>query len=221
MTSALPDNYWDRRNCLREPTPAVFAVAKMLSKAVKHHLLGDATSTEKLFERANNVEVRDYIDSLWGSKQRFPEQVHYLRLRGVPKLPERMPRAKERMPSRNAKIALIERDGFHCRYCNLPVIAAELRKRISSDYPDSVPWGSSNKDQHAAFQALWLQYDHVVPASYGGESSLDNLVVSCAGCNYGKRNYHIDELGLFDPRERARVESDWDGLVSYAGGTFV
>jgi len=52
----------------------------------------------------------------------------------------------------------------------------------------------------------------VLPHSCGGTNELDNLVVSCAACNYGKMSYRLEELGLSDPRDRPPVPSNWDGL---------
>jgi hypothetical protein len=30
-------------------------------------------------------------------------------------------------------------------------------------YPNALTWGTKNTDQHAAFQAMWAQYDHIIP----------------------------------------------------------
>ena len=79
-------------------------------------------------------------------------------------------------------------------------------------YPDVVPWGRTNQSQHAAFQCMWLQYDHVVPHSSGGENTIDNLVITCAACNFGKMEYTLEEIGLIDPRQFEPVSSQWDGL---------
>ena len=94
----------------------------------------------------------------------------------------------------------------------MPVIHAETRKYLQNLYPDAIPWGKTNASQHAAFQCLWLQYDHVVPHSAGGENTLDNLIITCSACNYGKMNYTVEELGLLDPRDFAPIQSNWDGL---------
>jgi 5-methylcytosine-specific restriction endonuclease McrA len=59
---------------------------------------------------------------------------------------------------------------------------------------------------------MWAQYDHVTPHSSGGENTLENLIVTCAACNYGKNNFTLEELGLIDPREFPPVQSQWDGL---------
>ena len=46
-------------------------------------------------------------------------------------------------------------------------------------YRDALPWGRTNTGQHAAFQCLWLQFDHVLPHSRGGPTDLDNLIITC------------------------------------------
>jgi hypothetical protein len=83
---------------------------------------------------------------------------------------------------------------------------------VQALYPEQVPWGRSNATQHAAFQAMWAQYDHVVPHTLGGRNELDNLVLACAACNFGKMDYSLEELNLEDPRLREPRASTWDGL---------
>ena len=84
------------------------------------------------------------------------------------------------MPSSAEKRALIERDGYHCRFCGIPVIRAEVRARIRAAYLDALPWGTKYTKQHAGFQALWLQYDHLVPHARGGTNAPDNMLITCA-----------------------------------------
>jgi len=116
------------------------------------------------------------------------------------------------MPNKSQIAQIHERDGFHCRYCGVPVIRPEIRKRAVTLYPEVVTWGNSNATQHAGFQAMWAQYDHVVPHSSGGTNELDNLVLTCAPCNFGKMSYRLEELGLLDPRDFEPSHSTWDGL---------
>ncbi|GFM84817.1 hypothetical protein PSCICO_02160 [Pseudomonas cichorii] len=83
---------------------------------------------------------------------------------------------------------------------------------LAKNYPDALPWGKTNAGQHAAFQALWAQYDHVLAHARGGDNSLENTVLTCAPCNFGKMNHTVEELNLIDPRKRDPVKSMWDGL---------
>jgi 5-methylcytosine-specific restriction endonuclease McrA len=119
------------------------------------------------------------------------------------------------MPNKAGLAALIERDGFHCRFCGIPVVRAEVRTAMHRAYPDALPWGSSNASQHAGFQALWLTYDHIVPHSRGGTSDIDNMVVACQPCNCGRTELTLGECNVADPRDREPVRSLWDGLERF------
>ncbi|MCG8043042.1 MAG: HNH endonuclease [Candidatus Thiodiazotropha endolucinida] len=116
------------------------------------------------------------------------------------------------MPNDAEKKQLHERDGYHCRFCGVPVIRKEVRSAIKKLYPNALQWERKNIEQHAAFQAMWLQYDHVLPHARGGNNDLENVVITCAPCNFGRMDYLMEEVGISDPREREPVKSSWDGL---------
>jgi 5-methylcytosine-specific restriction endonuclease McrA len=113
------------------------------------------------------------------------------------------------------KKRLLQRDLFRCRFCGIPVIRSEVRKKIRNSYPDALSWGRRNGEQHAAFQAMWAQYDHIIPHSRGGDNSASNMVVTCAPCNFGRMEYTLDEVGLADPRNRVPGPIGWDGLERF------
>ena len=193
------------KRCFREPIDEIFDAARYLDAAVSAHLEGQHEIASELFLLANNKKVRDWLESIWGKNSPYVI---------TNKLPPIEPAIKieARMPT-SAQIAeLHRRDGFNCRFCGIPVIRAEVRKLAIKLYPNVVTWGRTNATQHAAFQTLWAQYDHVVPHACGGTNDLDNLVVTCAACNFGKMSYRLDELGLQDPRDFPPVRSAWDGL---------
>lgn len=195
------------KQCFREPIPELFDVARYLDAAVSAHLAGHTDLASSLFTVANCDKARAWLESIWGKKSQ------YVCVGAVARPPvdpaERVP---VRMPTKAQIAQLHARDGFHCRYCGIPVVRPEIRKLACQLYPQVVTWGSTNASQHAGFQTLWAQYDHVVPHSYGGTNDLENLVVSCAACNFGKMSYPLEELGLADPRDHAPVQSQWDGL---------
>jgi hypothetical protein len=116
------------------------------------------------------------------------------------------------MPNREVQLRLHERDGYHCRFCGIPVIRKDIRQRFRKLYPQLNIWGPKNVDQHAAFQAMWAQYDHVVPHADGGTNNVENIVVTCAPCNYGRMGFTLTDANLIDPRLREPVRSSWDGL---------
>ncbi|UWQ19232.1 HNH endonuclease [Jannaschia sp. M317] len=205
--------YWEPRDCLRVPTSHVWRAVDLLDKAADAHVSGSRSEAATLIADADTPEIRDYVETMWGSAKNYPDQVHYLRRRHVESLPESLPKAKERMPGAATKRLLIARDGYRCRFCGVPVIPMEVRKSVHLEYPNALRWGSKNAEQHAAFQCLWLQFDHVIPFKHGGDSSMENVVITCAPCNFAKNDYHLRELGLTDPRERAPIPSEWDGLM--------
>lgn len=94
----------------------------------------------------------------------------------------------------------------------MPVIRTEVRRVLHAAYPQALPWGRTNRSQHAAFQALWLQYDHVIPHARGGSNAQENLVVACAACNFGRMNYTLAEVGFAPLATDFDKDREWDGL---------
>lgn len=197
------------KKSVREPIPELFLAAELLNRAVSAHLAGDFETASKLFEEADMPVLREWTESHWGKdtpykKVLFPDE-------SKPLL-SKQDRIPVRMPNREEKEALHRRDGFHCRFCGVPVIRKEVRVKLRNFYPNVIKWGRTNGDQHAAFQALWLQYDHILPHSRGGDNSIDNIVITCAPCNYVRMDNLVHEMGLSHPLERSPIKSDWDGL---------
>lgn len=67
---------------------------------------------------------------------------------------------------RFSKRNVFVRDRFQCQYCAK---------------------SCSNKD---------ITIDHVVPRSYGGQTSYENCVASCKKCNSHKRNLSLEKSGM-------------------------
>jgi hypothetical protein len=109
--------------------------------------------------------------------------------------------------------ALHAKDGYYCRFCGIPVIRKQIRDLMRKLYREGNLWGPRNADQHAALQCMWAQYDHLVPHSRGGSSSdLNNLVITCAPCNFGRMQYTLEEAALLYPLQREPRRGLWDGL---------
>jgi 5-methylcytosine-specific restriction endonuclease McrA len=193
------------KRCFREPIQEIFDAARYLDAAVSAHLAAHREIAEKLFSLSNDPKIRAWTNSIWGKNSPYVTVIKQIDL-------PLLPRVGTRKPISAQILELHKRDGYHCRYCGLPVIRSEIRRKLSILYPNAVPWGKTNASQHAAFQAMWVQYDHVVPHSHGGTNDLNNLVVTCAACNYGKMSYTLEELSLLDPMLYSPVQSQWDGL---------
>ncbi len=111
---------------------------------------------------------------------------------------------------------IYERDGYRCRYCGMPVFArwkgSRIRQLIAA-FPDLTPGmrvvgnsllgtGKNGGIRNVEYQKiLWSMAapDHVFPRSLGGDASFDNLVTSCSGCNYGKVDLTLEQMGVRPP----------------------
>ena len=197
------------KNCLCPPPSEVFEILSFLDEATNLHLEKHHEEAKKLIALANNDKVREWTESLWGAKSPYVKPI---------KVDDPLPHLSKdekipvRMPNSEMKEMIHKRDGFHCRVCGVPLIRKEVRTYFDKFYPELKIWGNKNILQHAGFQAVWLQYDHVIPHARGGDNSVENIILTCAPCNYSRMNYTFEEIGLEDPRLRKPVKSDWDGL---------
>lgn len=187
----------------------VLDAARYLDAAVSAHLAGNPALADQLIRAADMPAVREWTESIWGKASPYVIKFEVV---GAPPLLGKEQRIPVRMPNALEKRVIHDRDGFHCRFCNVPVIRSEVRSLLHHHYPEALPWSKTNLGQHAAFQALWAQYDHVLAHARGGDNSLENTILTCAPCNFGKMNYTLEELNLADPRARAPMRSSWDGL---------
>lgn len=205
------------RHSIKKPIAAIFDAYELLSSAVDAHLKSDYAIADALFRQANKQELWDWLYPEWRNPAlnlRVSLVAVTKRSCGVeldPLRNLRQPPSGHKERANKVRAAVLERDGYCCRYCGIPVVDPDIRKIAHQLYPDAVPWPSRNivedlVKRHQAFQRLWLQYDHVVPYSHGGLSSEDNIVISCALCNYGKDKYTFKQLCIADP------QSSWDGL---------
>lgn len=201
------------RTSIRQPVPEVHAAIRALEAAVDAHLAGDPQLAAAKFRVANCPVTWHWLSEPW---TRVSKNV-------IVKEPDgdtqQIPKS-ERDPDRNIAPAIrqsvLARDGYQCRYCGLPVVHADIRKIAHKLYPTEIPWNPRiAAEQHSAFQVTWLQFDHVEPHSHGGASSVDNVVISCAMCNFAKDRFTLRQLDLEDPRLRPPRPSNFDGLERF------
>src|SRR5437868_5953827 len=106
------------RSCFREPIPEIMDAARYLDAAVSAYLQSHMQTAEELIRRADMPVIRQWTESIWGKGSA------YVQHRAVPKPPLSLAgnaRVKARMPTTAEKQALHQRDGYHCRFCGIPL----------------------------------------------------------------------------------------------------
>lgn len=214
-------DFWKARRCMLEPVPGIFEAALLLGAAADFHANGMEDDARNALMAADRPSILDWCEQLWGGRGRLDayrrSSVH--RFRDVPGLPAREVLDGPYIPAAVQR-EVLDRDGFFCRFCGIPVIGQKARKAMRDAYPETIRWGARNVEKHAAFQAMDLDFDHIVPRSRGGRNTPENLVVSCAPCNCGRGNWTLEEVGVMDPRSTPAAAcaiphalSKWDGLM--------
>ena len=204
------NTFWLPRRCLREPIPQIAEAQALLDEAANAHLAGDRARAAERIAAANMPQIREWTDTIWGR-----HNADILRIRKVPNAPPSLAlalRPKPRHPGAALRRRVVARDGYHCRFCRIPVMDRRIRTLLRAVYPEALGWGAKNGEQHAAFQCMWLQYDHVLPNGRGGESTFENLVITCAPCNFGRMERTLEEVGVMEPTPAVTSQSNWDGL---------
>lgn len=200
------------RQCLIDPPAAIGEAGLRLEEAVELHLAGDRSGAAKAIIAADIQACRDWADRLWGKRGPWSR----------PRLPNEPPNApgvgpRQAPPALEAAVAA--RDGHWCRFCGIGVVRREIRMAIRNAYPDALRWGSRNDEMHAGFMAMTACFDHVLPYSRGGETSIENVVLCCWPCNSGRASLTLNEVGLLDPRERQPAPGSgwerWNGLTRF------
>lgn len=198
------------RTFIKQPLPEVYAAISALEAAVDAHLAGDKGLAAAKFKEANCPVTWQWGNESWIG---VIKNVVNLKPEGDTQVVPKAMRDPDRSIAPRIKQAVLARDGHRCRYCGLPVVHADIRKIARHLYPTEIPWNTRiPAEQHSAFQVTWLQFDHVEPHSHGGKSSIENVVVSCALCNFGKDRFTLRQLDIEDPRLRPPIPSDFDGL---------
>lgn len=212
VTSAFGED--GLRDCLAEPIPEIFEAANLLNYAVSAHLRHDNARADVLLRAADMPIIGKWLDSIWLGTSRHRVEACSATM---PPIVAKADRYNPRNATSQMQRALVARDGHHCRLCGIPLVRAAVRKLLTTHYPVAARWtGRKEADQHRGLQAMWLQYDHVIVHSRGGETTLDNLVITCPACNFGRNSFMMPEVGLRDPRTHIRLPA-WEGRHSWDG----
>jgi hypothetical protein len=182
-------------------------------EAVRLHNANDRSGAAECFRAADVPAIGAWFKKVVGP---YDASLHGPRPQVLD--PPRLPmheRRRPRMVSASGKREIVARDGYHCRFCEMPVIPKDTIKAIAGLYPSDAPWTNNAAEQHRFFQAANLQLDHIIPHARGGESSVENMVITCAVCNYGRMSNTLAESLLLDPRAFPVRRSNWDGLQCF------
>ena len=164
------------RECLVEPIPACSEAAALLSSAVDAHLAGDHDTAARLISAANFPSVREFTESVWGPGGK--ERHAFVNVPSAPPYLGRADRPIPRMPTLETQAAIIQRDGYHCRFCGLPVIRPAVRDLIRRAYPDVLGWGVSERVTACRIPVLVAAVRSCLTEQQGGASTLENVVVT-------------------------------------------
>ncbi|MDQ3485572.1 MAG: HNH endonuclease [Actinomycetota bacterium] len=188
----------------------VAAAAELTGAALAALDRGDLDHARRLWSAVDGGALL----GLWNDQVRLMK-AHYPLPIDPPATPDGW--TQEPKLSRSLSLAVFDRDGYRCRYCGIAVFTQWQRGHIPqlvAAMPDLTPAvtvhngslsgsGKSGTPRNVdQTKWLWIQAcaDHVVPESHFGPTALDNLVTSCAGCNYGKMDWTLEQLDVIDPR---------------------
>jgi len=201
-------DFGQSRDCFATPPAAADKAADLLSQAADHILTFEVEVARQLVVEADIGELGEFARKLMGST--IPE-IHQFRI--VPGAPTENKGHGQRMPSKSFEYGIYARDGWRCRFCGVRGLDPRGRKVITDLFPNETRWSGSDKERHHALLALSLSLDHILPYSRGGNNSDENLLAACYPCQFGRNKWTLEEVGLNDPRQRAPVVDQWDGLT--------
>jgi 5-methylcytosine-specific restriction endonuclease McrA len=227
------------RNHLLPPIRELFEAAALLHKAAIAHTNYDDTSAKALILQTDidpskrSAAIFDWSEALFGGnvlsagRKISPEvKAQIFTYFEDPDKPRSVPPEQRAsgVISKGLAKEVINRDGYFCRFCGIPVIDPRARVVLWKAYPRALRWVNPdpqkrprNIDKHIAFQALELNLDHILPRSRGGQNTRENIIVTCAPCNCGRSHHTLAEMGLADPMSRTKAVpagfEDWSGLT--------
>ena len=202
---------WDKRTTLRRPEWMSDQI-DLFIKGVQLFFQNNINGAQETIRKIKDHEITEwYIEH---------GQMSGMHRKNFLNLPEPKPipsiqRDPLRSPRKYQKKVFL-RDNYKCRYCGEKIISQDFLKLFSKALDVSTfKRGKTNLTTHGIFHLTWPVADHVIPWVNGGKTDLDNLVTSCAPCNYGKAGYTIEQIGLDNPFSHKTNESNWDGFEKH------
>ena len=191
-----------------EPIQELELAAKLLDAAGDALILGRMDIASKLIGQADMPEIMEYAVKIVG---KMSPEVHR-RTRRPDCLPSEQ-RDPTRMPAGVVQDSIFLRDGWRCRFCGIKVLSKSARDKLIRLFPDETHWGKKEFQRHSALYATASSLDHVVPHSRGGKNHISNFITACYCCQFGRGEWTIEEVELYDPLQRPPFIDAWDGLT--------
>ena len=141
---------------------------------------------------------------------------HRIKGLGIPKRPKYSGPLDSNKSFAKYESEIYKRDGYVCRYGQSRVVDTKVLLNMENlvGAENFKVKGKGNQIRHGVSLAFRATVDHVKPLSAGGRTTIDNLVTSCWGCNYGKYNALLEDMNIEDPFKRPpNLISGWNGLV--------
>lgn len=195
------------RQCLLEPIAEFEVAADYLSESADALLRGNLDAGRDYLIQADISALMEFTIRVVG-----PLSVEVHRNTTLPEVLPKEDRIAPRMPSFQKRRAIYGRDGWRCRFCGIRVISTKARSTFRNLFPAEMRWDGPEYERHAALYATAVSLDHVVPHSRGGDDDEANLLTVCFCCQHGRGQWLLDEMELYDPRERPPIVDSWDGL---------
>ncbi len=202
-------NEWDIYSPL--PTPHWFAdQLDIFESAVNDFVAGDKESCLAKLKQIRSEEITN-----WYIEHGQMSGRHRNLILKVPPTPTIDISLRDLIRSpKKIQDAVFERDGYKCRYCGNKLLSQVfIRLFIKKLGSQLFQRGETNVTTHGIIHIAWPVADHVIPWNKGGLTNLENLVSSCATCNYGKDGYTIEQLGIQNPFNREPSLDKWNGLT--------
>ena len=118
-----------------------------------------------------------------------------------------------RMPSKAEQDEIFSRDGWRCRLCGVKVICKTARSILTKIFPIETHWTGPEFQRHSSLYALASSLDHIEPHGRGGKNDSANFVTACYCCQFGRGEWTLAEVEIFNPLVREPVVDAWDGLT--------
>jgi hypothetical protein len=205
---AINPNNWNT-NCPLSPPNWFAEQIDIFESAINFLISGDKESCLKTIKLIRSEEITNWYTEHGQMSGRHRNLI--LKLPSIQNVDESL-RDPIRTPKK-IQDSVFERDGYRCRYCENKLISQEVIRLFIKKLDSTLfQRGKTNLTTHGIIHFAWPVADHVIPWNKGGNTNLDNLVSSCATCNYGKDGYTIEQLGIQNPFMRKPMLDNWNGL---------